>query len=291
MGRRSTLLLIAPAVLVIGVFMLIPMFIALAYSFMTADPYGGVQLPLTFDAYIQFLYQSDFDDSLVFARDYILIIGRSIYLAVATTAICLVLGLPVAWYIVCQSEERRRLLLFFITLPFWINTLIRTYCWILILRDEGLANRLLRALGVIADPLPLLYNDGAILLGLIYTFLPFMVLPIYSTLERIDPRLIEAAYDLYASRAAVFRRVIWPLAKPGALAGATLVFAPALGSFLAPDLLGGGKKLLIGSLIQMQFTSSRNWPFGAALSIAITAVILLVMVLRAWRAPQREART
>ncbi len=290
MGRQSTLLLVAPAVLAIGVFMLIPMFIALAYSFMTADPYGGVQAPLTFDAYIQFLYQRDFDDSLVFASDYILIIVRSIYLAVATTAICLVLGLPVAWYIVCQDAERRRLLLFFITLPFWINTLIRTYCWILILRDEGLANKLLRALGVVADPLPLLYNDGSILLGLVYTFLPFMVLPIYSTLERIDPRLIEAAYDLYASRVAVFRRVIWPLAKPGALAGATLVFAPALGSFLAPDLLGGGKKLLIGSLIQMQFTSSRNWPFGAALSIAITAVILLVMVLRSWRAPQREAR-
>jgi spermidine/putrescine transport system permease protein len=290
MTRQSTLILIGPAVLVIGVFMLIPMFIALAYSFMTADPYGGVQMPLTFDAYIQFLYQRDFDDSLVFSSDYILIIARSIYLALATTVICLVLGLPVAWYIVCQDAARRRLLLFFITLPFWVNTLIRTYCWILILRDEGLANKLLRALGVIADPLPLLYNDGAILLGLVYTFLPFMVLPIYSTLERIDPRLIEAAYDLYASRVAVFRRVIWPLAKPGALAGATLVFAPALGSFLAPDLLGGGKKLLIGSLIQMQFTSSRNWPFGAALSIAITAVILLVMVLRAWRAPRREAR-
>jgi spermidine/putrescine transport system permease protein len=257
---------------------------------MTADPYGGVQAPLTFDAYIQFLYQRDFDDSLVFGSDYILIIARSIYLAVATTAICLALGFPVAWYIVCQSEERRRLLLFFITLPFWINTLIRTYCWILILRDEGLANHLLRWLGVIADPLPLLYNDGAILLGLVYTFLPFMVLPIYSTLERIDPRLIEAAYDLYASRIAVFRRVVWPLAKPGALAGATLVFAPALGSFLAPDLLGGGKKLLIGSLIQMQFTSSRNWPFGAALSIAITAVILLVMIARSWTAPKREVR-
>ncbi|HVM86098.1 MAG TPA: ABC transporter permease [Candidatus Binatia bacterium] len=282
--------MLAPAVLVIGVFMLIPMFIALAYSFMTADPYGGVQAPFTFDAYIQFLYQRDFDDSLIFASDYILIIARSIYLAVSTTVICLALGLPVAWYIVCQSEERRRVLLFLITLPFWINTLIRTYCWILILRDEGLANKLLCALGIIADPLPLLYNDGSILLGLVYTFLPFMVLPIYSTLERIDSRLIEAAYDLYASRVAVFRRVIWPLAKPGALAGATLVFAPALGSFLAPDLLGGGKKLLIGSLIQMQFTSSRNWPFGAALSIAITAVILLVIILRSWTAPKREAQ-
>ncbi len=136
-------------------------------------------------------------------------------------------------------------------------------------------------MGVISAPLPLLYNDGAILLGMIYTFLPFMVLPIYATLERIDPRLIEAAYDLYANRIAVFRRVVWPLARPGALAGASLVFAPALGSFLAPDLLGGGKKLLIGSLIQMQFTSSRNWPFGAALATVVTLAILAIF---AWRA-------
>ncbi|HVI89565.1 MAG TPA: ABC transporter permease [Dongiaceae bacterium] len=290
MRLKGSFLLISPAILTIGIFMMIPMCIALVYSFMTANPYGGVEWPTTFDAYVQFFYQRDFDDSLVFAPDYIFIILRSIYLAVATTAVCLVLGLPIAWYIVCQNEARRRALLFFITLPFWINTLIRTYCWILILRDEGLINNGLKWLGLISNPLPLLYNDGSILLGLIYTFLPFMVLPIYSTLERIDPRLIEAAYDLYASRTAVFRRIVWPLAKPGALAGATLVFAPALGSFLAPDLLGGGKKLLIGSLIQMQFTSSRNWPFGAALSIAITAVILLVMMLRAWKAPARESR-
>ncbi|QEX18427.1 ABC transporter permease [Hypericibacter terrae] len=285
MGAKRTLFLIAPAVLVIGIFMLIPMFIAMGYSFMTANPYGGVNLPLTFDAYVQFLFQRDFDDTLVFAPDYIFIILRSIYLAVATTLICLVLGLPVAWYIVCQNESRRRILLFLITLPFWINTLIRTYCWILILRDEGLINDGLRAVGITSAPLPLLYNDGSILLGLVYTFLPFMVLPIYSTLERIDFRLIEAAYDLYADRIAVFKRVVWPLAKPGALAGVGLVFAPALGSFLAPDLLGGGKKLLIGSLIQMQFSSSRNWPFGAALSTVIAIAVLLVFALRARRVP------
>jgi spermidine/putrescine transport system permease protein len=287
---NRTLLLIAPAVLVIGIFMVLPLCIAVAYSFMTANPYGGVTGPATFDAYVQFLFQRDFDDSLVYTSSYLVIIARSIYLAAATTLICLVLSLPVAWYIVCQSEQRRRLLLFLVTLPFWINTLIRTYCWILILRDEGLANHLLRASGLITDPLPLLYNDGSILLGLVYTFLPFMVLPIYSTLERIDARLIEAAHDLYAGKFEVYRRVIWPLARPGALAGATLVFAPALGSFLAPDLLGGGKKLLIGSLIQMQFTSSRNWPFGAALSTIITAVILLIFFLRARRTPA-EARS
>jgi spermidine/putrescine transport system permease protein len=285
MQDRRTLALLAPAVLVIGIFMVLPLCIAVVYSFMTANPYGGVTLPPTFNAYVQFLFRRDFDDNLVFSWSYVLIIARSVYLAAVTTLVCLVLGLPVAWYIVCQGEDRRRILLLLVTLPFWINTLIRTYCWVLILRDEGLANGVLRNAGLIAKPLPLLYNDGSILLGLIYTFLPFMVLPIYSTLERIDPRLIEAGYDLYANRYAVFRRIVWPLAKPGALAGASLVFAPALGSFLAPDLLGGGKKLLIGSLVQMQFTSSRNWPFGAALSIVVTIVVLVIFVARARKVP------
>lgn len=281
MKRSSALLLIGPTLLIIGVFMVLPLVIAVAYSFLTAGPYGGVQQPPTLDAYVQLLFQRDFDDTLVFSPSYIWIVLRSIWIALATTLVCLALGLPVAWYIVCQTPERRRMLLFLVTLPFWINTLIRTYCWILILRDEGLANNLLRTMGAITQPLPLLYNDGAILLGMIYTFLPFMVLPIYATLERVDPRLIEAAYDLYANRWAVARRVIWPLAKPGALAGASLVFAPALGSFLAPDLLGGGKKLLIGSLIQMQFTSSRNWPFGAAVATVVTIAILIGFALRA----------
>jgi len=287
MTANRTLALIAPAFLVIGIFMVLPLLIAVAYSFMTANPYGGVSMPLTFDAYIQFLFQRDFDESLFFSWSYIIIIARSIYLAAATTFLCLVLGFPVAWYIVCQSAGRRRILLFLVTLPFWINTLIRTYCWVLILRDEGLLNGGLKAAGVIATPLPLLYNDGSILLGLVYTFLPFMVLPIYSTLERIDPRYIEAAHDLYAGRLAVYRRIVWPLAKPGVLVGASLVFAPALGSFLAPDLLGGGKKLLIGSLVQMQFTTSRNWPFGAALSIVVTIAVLALFLARSRRA-ERE---
>jgi spermidine/putrescine transport system permease protein len=289
MTRKSTFALIAPAFLIIGIFMVLPLFIAVAYSFMTANPYGGVTMPLTFDAYIQFLFQRDFDDSLFFSWSYVIIIARSIYLALATTVLCLVLGFPVAWYIVCQSADRRRILLFLVTLPFWINTLIRTYCWVLILRDEGLLNGALKAAGVIATPLPLLYNDGSILLGLVYTFLPFMVLPVYSTLERIDPRYIEAAHDLYAGRMAVYRRIVCPLAKPGVLVGASLVFAPALGSFLAPDLLGGGKKLLVGSLVQMQFTTSRNWPFGAALSIVVTVLVLAIFLTRSRKAEEVRA--
>ncbi|HTI01020.1 MAG TPA: ABC transporter permease [Acidisoma sp.] len=284
---RSFHWLLAPAVLFILVFGAIPLLISLVYSFMTANPYGGVQSPFTFAAYVQMLFDQDFDGSLVFMPDYFWIAFRSIYLAVATTVLSLAIGFPVAWYIVCQSPTRRKILLTLVSLPFWINTLIRTYCWILILRDEGLVNKFLGWLGAISHPLPLLYNQGSVLLGLVYTFLPFMVLPIYATLERLDPRLIEAAYDLYANRVQLFRRVIWPLTKPGIAAGTVLVFAPALGSFLQPDLLGGGKQLLIGSLIEMQFTSSRNWPFGAALSMLVTFAVVASLI---WQSKRNKAR-
>ncbi|HEX3983442.1 MAG TPA: ABC transporter permease [Acidisoma sp.] len=286
---RSAYWLILPSVAVILIFGAIPLFISLAYSFMSANPYGGVQWPLSLGAYVQMLFDQDFDGSLIFMPDYLLIVFRSLYLALATTVLSLAIGFPVAWYIVCQPPGRRKLLLTLVSLPFWINTLIRTYCWILILRDEGLANKFFGWLGFIAHPLPLLYNQGSILLGLVYTFLPFMVLPIYATLERLDPRLIEAAYDLYASRYQLFRRVIWPLTKPGIAAGTVLVFAPALGSFLQPDLLGGGKQLLIGSLIEMQFTSSRNWPFGAALSMLVTFAVIVSLAWQRWRTKRAAA--
>jgi spermidine/putrescine transport system permease protein len=283
--------LLLPAVGVIFIFGAIPLFISLVYSFLTANPYGGVAMPPTFSSYVQMLFDQDFDGSLIFMPDYIWIALRSVYLALMTTVLSLALGFPVAWYIVCQSATRRKVLLTLVSLPFWINTLIRTYCWILLLRDQGLINRSLKYLGIIQHPLPLLYNQGAILLGLVYTFLPFMVLPIYATLERLDPRLIEAAYDLYANRFQLFRRVIWPLTKPGIAAGTVLVFAPALGAFLQPDLLGGGKQLLIGSLIEMQFTSSRNWPFGAALSMLVTFAVLVALAWQSRRSkPRAEAR-
>ena len=277
--RRATQarLLLTPALMVIGLFMVLPMLVALAYSFMTSGPYGGVQWSPSLDGYLHVFYQRDFDDSLLFTSAYLEIILRSVVLAFLTSVLCLAVGLPVAWFIVCQPQENRQGLVFMITLPFWINTLIRTYCWVLILRDQGILNLGLRRLGVIDGSISFMYNDTAVLLGLMYTFLPFMVLPIYSTLERLDPAIIEASHDLYATRWQSFRRVVWPLARPGAVAGALLVFAPALGSFLAPDLLGGGKHLLIGSLIQMQFTSSRNWPFGSALAIIITVGVLLAL--------------
>jgi spermidine/putrescine transport system permease protein len=279
MHRSSPLILTLPAVIVIGIFMLVPLGYGLAYSFMTAGQYGGAHLPLTIEGYRQVIYQRDFDDSLYFTPTYLAIIARSVVLAALTALISGALGLPIAWYIACRPARWRTLLIFVVTLPFWVNSLIRTYCWVLLLRDQGLINMALQHFGLTSEPIGLMYNDGATLLGLVYNFLPFMVLPIYAALERLDPRLIEAAHDLYATRMRVFTRIILPLAQPGLSAGALMVFAPALGYFLVPDLLGGGRNLMIGNLIQMEFTSGRNWPFGAALSILITAAVLLVLMI------------
>jgi spermidine/putrescine transport system permease protein len=259
--------------------MVMPMALSVVYSFLTAAPYGGVETPFTIAAYRQVVLQQDFDGTFIMSPAYLIIIGRSLLLALGTVIICIAVGLPVAWYIACATPGRRAQLLLLVTLPFWINTLIRTYCWVLILRDEGLVNQGLRNLGLISGSIRFLYNDGAILLGMVYTFLPFMVLPIYAVLERVNGEIIEASHDLYANRTTTFRRMVWPLAQPGVIAGSMLVFAPALGSFLAPDLLGGGKRLMIGSLIQLQFTSARNWPFGSALSTLVSAAVLLVLFL------------
>jgi spermidine/putrescine transport system permease protein len=279
-ARRHAWMLRLPVASMIAVFMVVPMGLAVVYSFMSSGPYGGVQFPFSFEAYRQILFQQDFDGSLYFSTAYLTIAMRSLILAVLTVLVSIAIGFPLAWYISCAARAVRPRLLLLITLPFWINTLIKTYCWVLILRDEGLVNQALRHLGM-QGSVQFLYNDAAILLGMVYTYLPFMVLPIYSVLERVNGEVIEASHDLYAGRWPTFRRVVWPLARAGVIAGSLLVFAPAIGSFLAPDLLGGGKKLMIGSLIQLQFTSARNWPFGAALSTVISAIILMVLFFAA----------
>ena len=197
--------------------------------------------------------------------------------------LCLLIGLPLAWYMATRPPRMRQILVLLVTIPFWTNLLIRTYCWVLLLRDQGLVNEALQAAGLIASPITFLYSDGAVLLGIVYSSLPFMVLPIYGALEKVDPRMIEAAYDLYANRSDIMRRLVWPLAKPGVAAGILLVFVPALGSFLAPDILGGGKKLMIGTLIQQQFTTGRDWSFGAALSMILMIFVLGSLMWSAWR--------
>jgi spermidine/putrescine transport system permease protein len=279
--QLSAWLGVAPAWFVIGIFGVLPMLIMLGISFMTADPYGGVEPSYSHEAYIQFFFERDLDDSLEFNPLYINIVLRSLGLAVVTTVLCLVVGLPVAYFIARQPESRRNVLILLITIPFWTNLLVRTYAWILILTRNGVVDARLQALGFEAGTFDLLYTNTAILIGLVYSYLPFMVLPLYASLEKMDFRLVEAASDLYANRWRAAWEVILPLARPGIVAGCLLVFVPSIGAFIAPDLLGGGKRMMLGSLIHFQFATARNWPFGAAVSILLLAFVMLALIVYA----------
>ncbi|KAF1052469.1 MAG: Spermidine/putrescine transport system permease protein PotB [Stenotrophomonas maltophilia] len=280
---------VSPALLAIGLFLIVPIIIVIGYSLMQANPYGGVNPHFSTDAYISLLFERQLDDSLAFADSYLMIALRSIGIAAATTGITLLVGFPVAVWLAMQPAHRRGLLIFLITVPFWANLLIRTYAWILLLRGTGVVNGALTSLGLIHQPLNLLYTDGAVLLGLVYTYAPFVVLPIYSTLEKMDMRLLEAAQDLYAGRWRTLRKVVLPIARPGILAGAILTFVPCLGAMIAPELLGGGTKMMLGNLIFRQFSDARNWPFGAALSLVLMAAVMLVLMFYAMRAERLRA--
>jgi spermidine/putrescine transport system permease protein len=204
------------------------------------------------------------------------ILWRSVWVAGVSTFLCIALAFPIALYI-ARSAQHKTLLLNLVMLPFWTSFLIRTYAWMFLLRDTGLINTVLERLHIIRAPLPLLFNTGAVILGLVYGYLPFAVLPLYATLEKLDPSLLDAAADLGARPLAMIRRVVLPLTKPGTVAAALLVFIPCLGAYLTPDLMGGGKAVMIGNLIQNQFTTSRDWPFGSAVSLLVMALVLLVL--------------
>jgi spermidine/putrescine transport system permease protein len=277
---RSRWLLAGPAMVIIGVFGVLPLMIMLIYSFLVAGTYGGVEWEFTPEAYVSFVFQRDiFDETLQFVPDYLQIYFRTFVLAGFTTVASLIVGFPTAYFMATRPPSQRNLWVFLITLPFWTNLLIRTYAIMLIIRDEGMVNDLLRSLGLIDKPIHFLYTNFAILLGLLYSFLPFMVLPIYSSLEKLDFRLVEAGFDLYATRGQVLRRIVIPLAKPGIIAGCVLVFIPALGAYVTPLILGGGKQHMIGSLIATQFGTSRNWPFGSAQAFILMAVVLGALML------------
>ncbi len=250
------------------------------YSVLSPGTYGGVTWELSGEAYIQFLFERDiFDGTLSFSTTYLQIYARSIGLALVATIGALLIGFPTAYFIASKPPERRNLWLFLITLPFWTNLLIRTYAILLIIRDEGIINLGLMGAGITERPLNILYTDTAVFIGLIYSYLPFMVLPLYASLEKLDFRLVEAAYDLYANRLQVLRRIIIPAAKPGIVAGSILVFIPGLGAYITPALLGGGKTLMIGNMIALQFGSSRNWPFGSAAALILMAVVMVALLI------------
>lgn len=265
------LLFLAPALLVIGGLAVAPLLLTAVNSVQLPAIYGGVEPGFSLDSYAQLLVQRDiFTGKLAFSLDYLLILWRSVILAAGTTLICLVLGLPMAWFIVTRPPRWRAAWILAVTIPFWTSLLVRALALVVMVGDAGLMNGMLLQMGVISRPLSMLYTDGAVLLGLVYASLPFMVLPIYAVLERLDRRLIEAAADLYADRWAILARILWPLARPGVTSGSILVFVPALGSYVIPLVLGGGKSMLIGDLIALQFGSARNWPLGSALSVTLT---------------------
>ena len=271
--------LAGPATIIVGVFGVLPLIIMLIYSFLVPATYGGVEWKFTIENYVGFLFQRDiFDDTLQFVPDYLQIYFRTFVLAGFTTVASLILGFPTAYFMATRPPSQRNFWVFLITLPFWTNLLIRTYAIQLIIRDEGLVNDALKGIGVIDQPLHILYTNFAIMLGLLYSFLPFMVLPLYTSLEKLDFRLVEAGFDLYATRSRVLRRIVIPLAKPGIIAGCILVFIPALGAYVTPLILGGGKQHMIGSLIATQFGTSRNWPFGCALAFILMAIVLLALL-------------
>lgn len=286
----NRLALTSPAMIMLVVFLVLPLGIMFAVSIQAPGDYGGVKWGQhTVEAYINFLWERDLDDSLSFNADYLGIFQRSFWLSILTTLGCVLIGFPTALYLALQDERRRNLLLFLVTVPFWTNLLVRVYAWMLLLRNGGLIDEGLHGLGFPNASLGILYTDNAVIIGLLYTYLPFMVLPIYTSLEKMDWRLVEAAFDLGANRWKALKRIIIPLAMPGIVAGCILVFIPSLGSYIIPELLGGGKSLMIGNLIQLQFGTAHNWPFGAALSFALLAFVLLAMLIYSMRFKQGTA--
>jgi spermidine/putrescine transport system permease protein len=245
---------------------LAPLAIILGYSLLTRGVYGGITPPSTIESYQRLI------DPL-----YLAIVWRSFWVAGASTALCLLLGFPLALFI-SRADQHKNFYLGLVMLPFWTSFLVRTYAWMFLLRDTGLLNTALEKLGIIHSPLPLLYNDGAVILGLVYGYLPFTVLPLYATLERLDRSLLEAAADLGAKPWTALTRITIPLSAPGIRAGAILVFIPCLGAYLTPDLLGGGKSVMIGNLIQNQFTNARDWPFGSAISLTLTVIVMVLLM-------------
>ena len=288
--RRLVLPLLLPSWLVVGIFLLMPVALMAVYSFLTKDFRGGVVWQFSLDAYDQFFLERGLfgDEPPRPNWTYAAIFWRSIWQAALATLLCLAIGFPTAWFIATRNPRHRALWVFLITVPYWVNLLIRTVSMRFLLRDQGPLNETLMALGLIDSPLRMINTDFAVQVGLFYSYLPFMVLPIYAAVERYNFVLSEAARDLYAGPWTVLREVVLPSVRPGIVAGCILVFIPSLGAFLAPDLLGGARTYMIGSLIDEQFRGSAgNWPFGSAVAMILLTMVLVVLL---WQARARGAR-
>ena len=277
---KRNLLLCTPALIVLVFAASGPLLVMLFYSFLTPGNYGGVEYKLSSEGWFKvFLHRDIFDGNLMVADAHISILWRSVKLSTFTTIACLLIGFPTAYFIATCPKNNRSFWLFLITIPFWTNLLIRTFAIMEVIRNKGIVNNILIRLELIEQPIQMLYTDFAIMLGMSYVYLPLMILPLYASMEKLDFNLVEAGYDLYATRLRVLRRIIIPLSKPGLIAGSILVFIPSLGAFVTPRVLGGGKNMMLGNLIDLQFGQGRNWPLGAALSITLLLIVMVTLLI------------
>lgn len=263
-NRKS--ILAWPYVLWIILFTILPLLIIVLFSFTEKTEMGSISMVFTLDNYRKF-----------FQPLYLNVLKRSVILAVVSTVMCLIVGYPMAYIMSRAPRKKRNLMATLFVLPLWTNFLLRTYAWMGLLREQGLVNEFLKAIGLIERPLQLLYNNGAVVMGMVYNFLPFMVLPIYSVLVKLDDSLLEAAHDLGANDVKVFQKVIFPLSLPGVATGIYMVFMPAVSTFVLSDLLGGSHTILLGNLIENQFRNARNWQFGSAISVIMVLFIIVTM--------------
>lgn len=279
LNKKPVKLLALPALLWMGALFVLPMLMIAILSFLKRGTYGQVVYEFTLNNYTRIfdpLYGQIFWDTLV--------------VAVLTTVFSILCGYPLAYYISRLEKSTQQIWLLLVMIPFWINFLVRSYAWVIILRSQGVINTFLQSLGIISEPLPLLYNSGSVLLGMVYTLMPFMVLPIYVSLEQMDRRKLEAAYDLGATPWKAFWHVTLPMTKTGVVTGSILVFVSSIGMFVVPDVMGGAKSALIGNVIQNQFLSARDWPFGSALSIVLMllSMLLILLYFRATKASETK---
>lgn len=271
--QTNLLLLLFPGTFWLVIFFIVPLLIVLTYSFLERGTYGGVTWTFTLGNYQRLLGDRN-------SYIYLGVLWRSLWLAFLTTAACLLIGYPLAFFIATRrSPGWKNALLLLVIIPFWTNFLVRTYAWIVLLQSKGVINVALQSLQIINEPLNLLFTPFAVTIGLIYGYLPFMVLPLYSTIERFNFTLVEAAQDLGANDLRTLWRIVLPLTRRGIIAGSILVFVPTVGAFITPDILGGAKTMMVGNLIQNQFLKARDWPFGSALSMLLMVLVLIPMLI------------
>ncbi|WP_346104717.1 ABC transporter permease [Nonomuraea maheshkhaliensis] len=269
-GRRlGAFVFLTPGLTYLVVLLLVPLALVLSYTVFQRGRFGGVVYEFTAENFERLI------DPL-----YLNVVIESLTIAATTTVIALLVGYPTAYLIAQLPRKWKTIALVAIVLPFWTNFIIRVYAWIILLSGPGLVNSGLKVFGI--EPLELLYNEGAIVAGLVYSYLPLMVLPLFAAIEKLDPQLREASANLGASGLTTFRKVTLPLTVPGVLTGSLFVFVPSFGNFVIPELLGGSKSLMVGNLIRQQFLSARDWPFGSTLALALIAVLLVLLVAQAW---------